>query len=113
MKKAHFILDLWLENREILKQVEPLRTILSEAVERSGAKILHTHFHQFQPHGFSGFFLIAESHVSVHVWVEENLMALDILSCGRVDGQKIMDHLRKHLNPVREKIIEVSRGKSE
>ena len=110
MSISHVLLDLRLGDPEILKTVEPVRSVLREAVELSGARIVHAHFHQFHPHGFSGFFLIAESHVSVHTWVDESLMAIDILSCGSVDTSAIARYLRERLSPIEERITDVARG---
>jgi S-adenosylmethionine decarboxylase len=110
MRISHILLDLWLADAELLKTVEPIASIVQRAVELSGATIIHSHFHQFEPYGFSGIILIAESHVSVHAWVERNLLAVDILSCANMDGEAIVRHLRKHLEPVKEELRDVTRG---
>ena len=110
MRVAHILFDLWPRDADLLKRSEPVRSILRKAVVRSGVRIVHTRFHQFEPHGFTGFFLIAESHVSVHSWVEEGWMAVDILSCGDMDGMVIVEGLREGIPSVRERLSGVERG---
>jgi S-adenosylmethionine decarboxylase len=110
MMPSHILVDVRPADADLLKTVEPVWSILREAVARSGATVIHTHVHQFSPHGFSGFFLIAESHVSVHSWVELGLLAIDILSCGNMDPQAIVGHLREHISPAEVSVLHVTRG---
>ncbi|NKB69637.1 MAG: adenosylmethionine decarboxylase [Candidatus Latescibacteria bacterium] len=110
MKVAHILFDVWPREATLLERTEPLRSIMQTAVSRSGARILHTRFHQFEPHGCTGFFLLAQSHVSVHTWVEEGWMAVDILSCGDMDGMAIVDYLRHGCAPGRERLRCLERG---
>ena len=110
MNISHILVDLWPVDRQMLTHVEPVQSILLAAIRASGARILHHRFHQFEPFGFTGFFLIAESHVSVHSWVEEGWMAVDIFSCGDMDRDIILSHLRTHLAPTRETITHITRG---
>jgi len=71
VKVSHILVDLWPAEREMLTHVEPVQSILLVAIKASEARILHQRFHQFEPYGFTGLVLIAESHMSVHSWVEE------------------------------------------
>ena len=104
LRKTHVLIDLWCAEDDVLKTIEPTRSALTAAVHESGARILHSHFHQFQPHGFSGVYVIAESHVTVHTWVDERLMAVDILCCGDMRWQMVLDALRRTVRPVRERV---------
>ena len=94
----HLLLDLWLEDTCLLERVEPLWSLLTAAAEGAGARVLHGHVHQFEPHGMTGFLLLAESHVSIHTWPEAGFVALDILTCGALDAEAIA---RRFAEPLR------------
>ncbi len=53
-----------------------------KAAGDSGANIISSSFHKFQPQGISGVIIIAESHFTVHAWPEYNYAAVDIFTCG-------------------------------
>ena len=111
MNHEHLLYDLWLPDGEILKYVEPLRTILVDAAGRGRATIYHQYWHQFEPWGVTGFLLLKESHISVHTWPEEdNFAAVDIFPCGPMDVDRIVDLLRAALHPRRERLVRAMRG---
>lgn len=37
--------------------------------------------------------ILAESHLSVHTWPEEGLVAIDLFSCGAIDGEAVIGAL--------------------
>ncbi len=53
-----------------------------KAAEDSGANIISSSFHKFEPQGVSGVVIIAESHFTIHAWPEYNYAAVDIFTCG-------------------------------
>jgi S-adenosylmethionine decarboxylase proenzyme len=111
MEHQHLLYDLWLPDREMLKYVEPLRTILVDAAVRGRATIYHQYWHQFEPWGVTGFLLLKESHISIHTWPEEdNFAAVDIFPCGPMDVDLIVALLRAALHPVRERLVREARG---
>lgn len=59
-----------------------VETILLKAARESGATIISSSFHRFDPQGVSGVVIIAESHFTVHAWPEHNYAAVDIFTCG-------------------------------
>jgi S-adenosylmethionine decarboxylase len=112
LEHEHLLYDVWLADGEILKYVEPLRTIVVDAAVRGGANIYHQHWHQFEPWGVTGFLLLKESHISVHTWPEEgNFAAIDLFPCGPMDTLLIVRLLRQALQPVRERLVREVRGK--
>lgn len=52
------------------------------AAKKSGATIITSTFHKFEPQGISGVVVIAESHFTVHAWPEHDYAAVDIFTCG-------------------------------
>ena len=46
--------------------------------------------------GLSGFVLIAESHISIHTFPENNYLSLDIFSCKRFDLLLCASHIKEY-----------------
>ena len=65
---------------------------LLKAARDSGATIISSSFHQFEPQGVSGVVIIAESHFTIHAWPEHNYAAVDIFTCG--DNIKLDEAIR-------------------
>jgi len=55
---------------------------LLKAATDSGATIISSSFHKFEPQGVSGVVVIAESHFTIHAWPEHDYAAVDIFTCG-------------------------------
>lgn len=111
MQAEHIIYDVWLNNDEIIKFVEPLKHIIIDAAQSGGAHIIHDYWHQFEPWGVTGFLLLQESHISIHTWPEEeNFAAIDIFPCGSMNNELIINIIRENLKPKKEKITHIKRG---
>lgn len=102
--------DFWLAEARPLCFLEPLWPLLRAAVAESGAHLLDERVHQFRPHGFTGVILLAQSHVSVHTWVEQKLLLLDVQSCGDMQPERIVERLRAYLQPERVALRRFERG---
>jgi S-adenosylmethionine decarboxylase len=110
MTSRHVLIDLWTSDRALLERPEPLWTRLLDAARAAGATVLHAYVHQFTPWGFSGAILIAESHVNIHTWPEEGYLAMDILSCGPVDPDVLLNHFTHGLKITRRRVAAHVRG---
>ncbi len=78
-----------------LKTVEVLKGPFLDAVRASGATMLGTHFHQFEPYGVSAMVFIAESHFSLHTWPEDGYAAFDVLTCGVMEPERTIEALKE------------------
>ena len=97
---THLILDCWEATH--LDDINRIEAALREAVEVSGATLLHIHLHHFTPNGgVSGVAVLAESHISIHTWPERDFAALDVFMCGDTQPEKVI--------PVFEKAFETSK----
>ncbi len=68
---------------------------LLQAAENSGATIISSSFHKFDPQGVSGVVVIAESHFTIHAWPEHDYAAVDIFTCGdNIDLEKAIDSMK-------------------
>ena len=110
MDNRHVLYDVWLADGGLLERVGPVQALMEAAARAGGATILHAYFHPFAPCGVTGFLLLAESHLSVHTWPEEQFAAFDIFSCGGMDTARIVEVIRQGLTPVREDLRLIQRG---
>ena len=78
----HCILELYHCNPAKLDDEAVLRSIITTAVQRAGATLLHLITHHFEPQGVTGLALLAESHLSIHTWPESGYAAVDVFTCG-------------------------------
>ena len=94
MKGKHLILDLYGCNSEHLNDFNYLYKVMYEAIELTGANILNHVGHEFEPHGMTLLFLLAESHASIHTWPPEGYAAIDIYTCNEHNPvQNIINYL--------------------
>jgi len=94
---THIILDCWGATR--LNELAHIESALREAIDVSGATLLHIHLHHFTPNGgVSGVAVLAESHISIHTWPERDYAALDIFMCGDTQPEKAIPVFEKAFN---------------
>ena len=92
----HLIAELAGCSCQLLDDSDLLEQHLNEAVRRSGATIVRSVFHRYNPQGVSGIVIIAESHFSIHTWPEYDYAAVDFFTCGdTVNPYKAFDYLNK------------------
>jgi S-adenosylmethionine decarboxylase proenzyme len=96
----------------ILNDCDRVKQIMEEAAITSGASIVQSVFHLFNPHGISGVVVIAESHLAVHTWPEYGYSAVDIFTCGEeVDPWRAYHYLKEKLAAASTSTVEMFRGK--
>jgi len=96
MTGTHIILDISniLEN-EKLKYSTTIFPIMDRIVEELQLKVVAKASHQFHPFGFTGVYVLAESHLSIHTFVEERKIALDLYTCSFFDYSKELYEMMK------------------
>jgi S-adenosylmethionine decarboxylase len=85
------------------------------AVARAAVRAGHGHVlginHVTFPNGAITLILIlAESHLSIHTWPEEQLIAIDLFSCGAIDASRVISELVRQLGLDRVAVRAVPRG---
>lgn len=80
------------------------------AVKKSGARVLKTISHRFEPQGFSILTLLAESHASLHTYPEFGFCYLDIFTCGDMDAGAFDKEMRRVLRPCRVIVKDIDRS---
>ncbi len=64
-------------------QPEVLKHLFEKMLLESGFGILNFMEHQFQPIGWTGIWLLAESHLAIHTFPEEHKTYVELSSCNR------------------------------
>ena len=94
----HMTVEYYECDSEILADPVQVERAFLLAAEKSGATVLGSDFHVFEPQGVSGVVVISESHLAVHAWPEHDYAAVDIFTCGdTIDFQAAVDSLKESL----------------
>ncbi|MCW8800755.1 MAG: adenosylmethionine decarboxylase [Desulfobacter sp.] len=84
---------------DVLLHKDAVESVLLRAAKESGATIISSSFHQFEPQGVSGVVIIAESHFTVHAWPEHNYAAVDIFTCAdNIDLDTAIHSIEAHFS---------------
>lgn len=107
----HLIVEMYDCDPAIINDVELVESAMKQAVKISGARMVQSVVHRFNPHGVSGVIVIEESHFSVHTWPEYGYCALDIFTCGtEVDYYSALDSLKEAFQSNHISVSEIKRG---
>ncbi len=82
---THILLDLHGCKFDDVPDESALRdfmALLAAAVGRHGLEMLGEYSHFFQPNGFTAAIVLAESHIAVHTWPEQEYVSADIFVCN-------------------------------
>ncbi len=90
--------------------VDILADLAVSAVQAGGGHVLDTSHVVFPNGAITLVLILAESHLSIHTWPEESLIAIDLFSCGAIDGQRVLDELTGALRLQGARVTEVERG---
>lgn len=92
--------NCWLSdiNPESLKQ--DFETMLL----KSGFGIINFIEHHFEPQGYTGLWLISESHFAIHTFPEENKTYIELSSCNKQMYKNFLKHLSEY--KIKHQIIE-------
>ena len=107
----HLIIELYECHRDVINDAQMVEEKLKEAVRVSGANMVQSVIHEFNPHGISGVIVIEESHFSVHTWPEYGYCALDIFTCGdEIDYHSALQYLKSEFQAQSMSVTELKRG---
>jgi len=100
----HLIIDGYSSNVDILQSEESIYHLLDQyPVEIGMTKISSPYVLRYvgvkpEEWGVSGFVLIAESHISIHTFVEQRYVHIDVFSCKDFDANQAIKDLSGRLN---------------
>jgi len=87
-----------------------LTAVAADAVEAGSGHVLGTSHVTFPNGAITLVLILAESHLSIHTWPEENMVAIDLFSCGKIDGALVIERLVRGLRLESVAISELQRG---
>jgi len=112
----HLVIDGYSNNRKLLQDVDSLRNWLATYPSKIGmTRISSPHVLKYvgqnpEDWGISGFVFIAESHISIHTFVEHNYVNIDIFSCKDFDADKAIEYLQGEFQLTKLRTCLISRG---
>ncbi|WP_442945432.1 adenosylmethionine decarboxylase [Oceanirhabdus sp. W0125-5] len=109
----HILVEMYNCDKEVLNDHALIEKYMCEAAEKSGATIVQSVFHMFNPWGVSGAVIIQESHLTIHTWPEYGYAAIDLFTCGdSVNPWVGFDYLKEMLKSDKTETTEVVRGET-
>jgi S-adenosylmethionine decarboxylase len=110
-KGKHLISDISGISKDIINDTDYIIKYLKEGILKSNSTIVgYSEKHFDENNGFTCVFLLAESHVSVHTYPENNSLFFDAFTCGDINPQIILNHFIKSLGKIKEKTQLIKRG---
>src|SRR5258708_26692656 len=105
-----YAVDARLAPSSPVTDIAQLTSLTAAAVAAGHGHVLDSS-HVIFPNGAITLVLIlAESHLSIHTWPEENLIAIDLFSCGAIDGEAVISGLTSSLSLEAGSVRRLSRG---
>ena len=87
-----------------------LTSAATRAVAAGQGHVLGTSHVVFPNGALTLVLILAESHLSIHTWPEEDLVAVDLFSCGAIDADRVISELTRLLHLDRVSVRAVPRG---
>ena len=93
MRGKHLIADLRnIFNINLIKTVDGVKPLMEKIINEMKWNVKGEISHQFQPFGATLLYLLAESHLSIHTYVEEKYVAIDLYCCSTsINMNKVLE----------------------
>lgn len=83
MVGRHLIVDIYnIINFKLLERVESLQPLMEKIVQDLELNVVGEVHKQFEPFGATLLYLLSESHLSLHSYVEERCLSIDLYVCN-------------------------------
>lgn len=112
----HLIVDGYGSDSQLLQDEGFIYSLLDRFPDQIGMKKVTPPFvfryvgSKPEDWGISGFVLIAESHITIHTFVEKRLLNIDIFSCKEFDAVEVVRKLREEFRLTRVRSYLLRRG---
>lgn len=104
-----YAMDVWLSGPDLLTDEDGLLVLLRGAAAAGGAQVLGESSAVFANGAVTAVLLLSQSHLSVHTWPEYQMANFDLLTCGRLNGERMLGYLKTELAPERANVVRVIR----
>ena len=94
MKAVMYNYNTWIKYKEEKELIIDLEKILT----KSGFTIIKKVEHFFPQQGYTGLWLLAESHFAIHTFPEENKIYVEISSCVKKYFDNFIEEFNKYIN---------------
>jgi S-adenosylmethionine decarboxylase len=91
--------------------LKSLESIATAAVRAGGGHVLKASHVTFPNGAVTLVLILAESHLSIHTWPEQDLVAIDLFSCGAIDGEAVVGELIGGLRLASASVRPIERGR--
>ena len=110
MPKQLWTVDAALTSGSPVSDIAELTAAATAAVQAGRGTVLDSS-HVIFPNGAVTLVLIlAESHLAIHTWPEENLIAVDLFSCGSIAAERVAGELIRSLRLADPRVRRMDRG---
>jgi S-adenosylmethionine decarboxylase len=94
----HLIADIInISNVELIKTIEGVEPLMKKIIEEMQLNVVGEAKHQFQPYGATMLYLLTESHLSIHTYVDEKYAAIDLYCCNpNIDMNAVLEIVFKY-----------------
>ena len=97
-RKALYVLDAHASDPRLLIDAGRLARAARQAVDAGGGHVMDESLVVFPNEAVTLVLVLAESHLSIHTWPEDGQVAIDLFSCGAIDGDRVIEELRGALD---------------
>ncbi len=104
-----YAVDLWTHHPTILTDEAALKKVLREASEAGNAIVLAEASHVFPNGAVTIALVLSQSHLNIHTWPEHDLANVDLLTCGVLEGEVILEHVKRGLEASRTAVTRITR----
>jgi S-adenosylmethionine decarboxylase len=74
-----------------------LKEMMIDFLQASGFTVMNEVDHFYEPDGYTAVWLLAESHLAIHSFPEENKTYVEISSCNQEKNQKFIHLIQKYI----------------
>jgi S-adenosylmethionine decarboxylase len=108
---THILVNLHGCPPDLLERADVVAKLLNEVVSDTNLTKLGENHHQFDPYGVTSVILLAESHISMHTWPEQDgSAAVDIFTCGDPkNADRAYESLKAKFKPTKVTVQKISR----
>lgn len=96
----HILLDLYNCRNTSPDKTSQQLEVFEHGLRLGNFTVLDSFYHEFEPQGISGVFVLAESHLSFHIWAELGFASIDIYWCGsKCNEQELINMVCDYFRP--------------